>query len=148
MPVIVIGADTPTGRAIVHRLAATGGEVRAFVSAAPEAAVLRARGVKVAVGDLSDASHIGAAAAGAFSAILLPAATVDGRLLSFAAPAGAVTGWLRAADEAGVSRVIVVGEAADLRLEGRPQVVVVPTAGRTEDEIAAAVVALDEADRL
>ena len=148
MPVIVIGADTPAGRAIVLRLAEGGGEVRAFVSAAAAADSWRRRGIKVAVGDVSDASHVGAAAAGAFSAILVPAAATDGRLLSFATPAAAVAGWFQAAAEARVTRLIVVGEVADLPLRGRSQVVVVPTAGRTEDEIAATVAALDEADRL
>lgn len=148
MPVIVIGADTPTGRAIVRRLAAAGGEVRAFVSAVPEAEELRGRGVKVACGDVSDASHVGAAAAGAFSAILIPAAAADGRRLSFATPAGAVAGWVLAADAAGVTRLIVVGQAVDLPVGGGPQIVVVPTAGRTDDEIAAAVAVLDEAERL
>jgi uncharacterized protein YbjT (DUF2867 family) len=148
MPVIVIGADTPTGRAIVLRLADGGGEVRAFVSGASDAGLWRNRGIKVAVGDVSDLSHVGAAAAGAFSAILVPAAANDGRLLSFATPTAAVAGWFRAADEAGVTRLIVVGEAPDLSLPSRSQVVMVPTAGRTEDEIAATVAALDEADRL
>ena len=148
MPVIVVGADTPNGRAIVLRLAAGSGEVRAFVSGSADAEAWRRRGIKVAVGDVSDVSHVAAAAAGAFSAILVPAAATDGRLLSFATPAAAVAGWFRAAEEAGVTRLIVVGEAADLPLRGRIQVVVVPTSGRTEDEIAAAVTALDEADRL
>ncbi|MBI5156479.1 MAG: NAD(P)H-binding protein [Acidimicrobiia bacterium] len=148
MPVIVIGADTPAGRAIVHRLAQGGGEVRAFVSAPDEAEAWRSRGIKVAVGDLSDASHVGGAATGAFTAVVVTAAATDGRLLSFGTPADAVVGWLRAADDAGVTRLIVVGEAAHLPLRGRAQVAVVPTAGRTEDEIAAQVAALDEADRL
>ena len=66
MPVIVIGADTPTGHAVVDALLPRRGEVRAFVSDPTEAAALKERGVKVAVGDVSDGSHIGGAATQGF----------------------------------------------------------------------------------
>ena len=148
MPVIVVGADTPPGRAIVPRLAATGGEVRAFVSSEASATTLRSLGVKVAVGDLSDDSHVAAAAHGAFCAVLVLAAAADGRLLAFAAPAAVPAGWLRAVSVAGVRRVIVVGEAPGVGAGDITEIRIVPTAGSTPDEVATAVAALDEADRL
>jgi len=44
MPVIVVGADTETGRAVVQGLIEPGREVRAFVSDLDAAAALRRRG--------------------------------------------------------------------------------------------------------
>ncbi len=58
MPVIVVGADTPQGRAVVEGLVEPGREVRAFVSDPIVGAELRDMGVKVALGDVSDDSHI------------------------------------------------------------------------------------------
>lgn len=148
MPVIVVGADTPLGRAIVQGLATGRGEVRAFVSGSDEAPNLRHLGVKVAIGDVSDESHVGAAAAGAFCAVLIVGAATDGRSLSFATPAEVPAGWVRAVATAGVRRVIVVGEAPPLGSSGVAEIRMVSTGGHTMDQIVAAVAALDEADRL
>ena len=38
---------------------------------------LRGRGVKVATGDVSDGSHVGSAALGTFSAVVVPEAAVN-----------------------------------------------------------------------
>lgn len=58
MPVLVTGAEQGAGRAVLARLRASGGELRAFADpgrGGPDAVErLRARGVKVAVGTLDD----------------------------------------------------------------------------------------------
>ena len=82
MPVLVIGADTDLGHAIVPALRPASGEVRLFASDA--AAVARYRGVaKVAVGDISDGTHVGGAATGAFCAIVIAAAATSQDPLQF-----------------------------------------------------------------
>jgi uncharacterized protein YbjT (DUF2867 family) len=64
VPVLVVGPEGAVGRHAVRLLQAGGGEVRAFVAADVDplsdatAAALRARGVKVAHGDLDDESHV------------------------------------------------------------------------------------------
>ena len=62
MPVIVVGADTEPGRVVLQALLEPGREVRAFVSDEKVAEQLRALGVKVALGDVSDDSHLEGAA--------------------------------------------------------------------------------------
>ena len=110
MPAIVIGADTDIGRAVVTALLNRQGEVRAFVSQAPVGAELKKLGVKVALGDVSDASHIGPAARNAFSAILIAEAAADERERSFATDPQAVFAvWAEALMDAGVKRIIWVG---------------------------------------
>lgn len=148
MPVIVIGGDTTIGRAIVHSLAERPGEVRTFVSSPEAATTLRSHGVKIAVGDLSDDSHVGAAATGAYCAVLVTEAAHDGRSFAFAEPDGVVEGWLRAVGAAGVTRVIVVGQLPNPVADVAPEMRVLATDGMTADDIAHAVVALDEAQRL
>jgi uncharacterized protein YbjT (DUF2867 family) len=54
MPVVVIGADTPVGRALVPLLRQRGSEVRATIREAEEADPLRALGAKVAADPASD----------------------------------------------------------------------------------------------
>lgn len=58
MPVLVTGAETGLGRAVVRGVRAGGGEVRAWLDAEvagdDEAAALRAQGCKVAVGAIDD----------------------------------------------------------------------------------------------
>lgn len=109
MPVIVVGADTPGGEEIVRRLLAREGQVRAFVTDRSVAERLKPLGVKVATGDVSDASHVGAAATRCFSAVLLTAAASDDRERSFAStPAAVVDGWRDAIGEAEVRRAIWV----------------------------------------
>lgn len=67
MPVMVTGAEHGLGAAVTDQLLAYGGEVRAFLDAttagAEAASALRARGCKVAVGELDDEGHVEAALA-------------------------------------------------------------------------------------
>lgn len=127
------------------------GEVRAFVSSPQAAADLRARGVKVALGDISDGSHVGGAAVGAFCAILIGEAATDDRERSFAADREAVVAaWVEGLNDTAVQRVILVEETAgsgilaDLKAESA----VVATSGREPDEITTAIAALEDAVEL
>ena len=82
-------------------------EIRVFVSDADEGLRLRERGVKVALGDVSDDSHLEAAATQCFSAVLITEAARDDRERSFARDEAAVLkAWASAV--AGVQRVIWV----------------------------------------
>jgi putative NADH-flavin reductase len=140
MPVIVVGADTPTGRAIVSALVQPDREVRAFVSDPTVAEELKRVGVKVALGDVSDPSHVAGACIRCFSAVLVAEAATDDRERSFARTADAVLdGWVEAVSDAQVTRVIWVGEGAR---SVRAESAVVPL---SESDIPATVVALDDA---
>lgn len=147
MPVIVVGADTPVGAAIVEALQPGAAELRAFVTDPGTIDGLKSRGVKVAVGDVSDGSHVGGAAMRAFCAVLVPEAAVDDRERSFAATPAAVLGaWLEGVADAGVHRVIWLDDprlpgAVELLAGCAAEVAVVPTKGRTVAEIAADVAA-------
>lgn len=154
MPVMVVGADTPVGEAIVRALVARRGEIRAFVSDPEVIASLKERRIKVAFGDLSDAGHLGAAGLNAFSAVLVASAALDGRPLSFAAGADEVYDrWAEALAEAGVRRAIWV---SDPRAPGAERVLgervtelaVVETGDRALTEVAEEVARLDEAAEL
>jgi hypothetical protein len=145
MPVIVVGADTPPGLAICHGLYRPSREVRAFVSDDVIAAELRQLGLKVALGDVSDDSHVEAATTRCFSAVLVAEAAVDGRERAFATGAAAVlSGWARAITAAGVTRAIWV-------MTGEP-----PTPGPAEmatvdpeaPDLVARVVSLDDAQTI
>ncbi len=109
MPVIVVGADTEIGHAIVPVLRPASGEIRLFASDAE--AVARYRDfAKIAVGDISDGSHVGGAAIGAFCAIIITTAAHDDRERYFAADSDELFAqWADGLTDAGVSRVIVVG---------------------------------------
>lgn len=109
MPILVVGADHPLGRMIVRALAAPDREVRAFISDPTKGAELRAWGVKVAVGDLSDEGHIEAAATNCFSVAFVAPALHDGRELAFAPVERVPSSWARASSR--VRRVIWVGES-------------------------------------
>ncbi|MFT5222988.1 MAG: hypothetical protein ACI867_001298, partial [Glaciecola sp.] len=61
MPVLVTQADTTLGTALVRRLLATGGQVRAYCSAGGDVAILRAAGAIVAAGDVDDEGRLEAA---------------------------------------------------------------------------------------
>jgi hypothetical protein len=150
MPVLVVGADTPLGAAITRALDVRHGERRAFVSDPGVAESLKQRSWKVAVGDVSDGSHVGGAALGAFSLVLVPEAAFDGRERAFAqSPAATVQAWAEAASDAGVTRVIWL---QDPRVEGAEhgfstrvtEVAVVATEGRDPTEIAHDVARLDD----
>lgn len=147
MPVIVIGADSPLGEAITDTLSGRGGERRAFVSSPGTADQLREAGFKVAIGDISDWTHIEGACMGAYTAVLVADAATDGRELAFAAtPDKAVDSWLRAVRDAEVSRVILVGP--ERRPPGGSEWAVVDPTGRSPDDVAAEVARLDEAARI
>lgn len=140
---IVVGADTPTGRLIVEGVRREG-EVRAFVTDPDEAARLRNFGFKVALGDVSDDSHVEMASWGCFSAVLVVDAASDDRERSFAAdPRSVLEGWARAVAAAQVRRVIWVG------VEDAPETRVAEVAAIAADsDVAANVKALDEAQRI
>lgn len=106
---IVIGADSGLGEAIVPALAPQSREVRVFVSD-PDRGVTYRSVAKVAVGDLSDGTHVGGAAIGAFCAVVVAAAAHDDRERSFATtPATVFAQWADGLSDAGIQRVIVVG---------------------------------------
>ncbi len=109
MPVIVVGADTPAGEKIIDEVIAPDREVRAFVSDPATGVRFRQAGVKVALGDVSDASHVSGACLRCHTAVLVCEAARDGREISFATDADEVlTQWAQAVSEAGVRRVIWV----------------------------------------
>lgn len=112
MPVIVVGADTPEGGQIVDGfLASPDREIRAFVSDETVAVQLRERGIKVALGDVSDDSHVEAAVTNCHTAVLVASAAADSRERSFAETGTQVVeGWLRAVRN--VPRVIWVSDSA------------------------------------
>ena len=145
MPVIVVGADTPVGSVILDRLRSRQGEIRAFVTDPETAERLRSEGgVKVALGDVSDGSHVGGAATGCFSAVLVADAATDARERSFASsPDELWSQWAAAVRDAEVSRVIWVGDAGP-EVPGAERAVV-PTDDRSPSDVARDVAALDEA---
>ena len=109
MPVIVVGADTEPGRRIIDRLNHPEREIRAFVTNETTAMELKGEGIKVALGDVSDESHVEGAALRCFSAVLVGEAAVDNRERSFAAsPRDVMSGWARAVARSQVKRVIWV----------------------------------------
>lgn len=147
MPVIVIGADTRLGRAIVERLLEPGREIRVFVSDPEAAEQLRGLGAKTALGDVSDFSHVGAACTGVFTAVMVGEAARDGRERSFAHDQRAVfEGWAEAAGEAGAARIIWVG------VPDAPATSGTEAAGVGDElelrEVAERVALLDEVDQL
>jgi len=148
VPVIIVGADSPVGLAIVDAVAGRSGEVRAFVSAVEMLDQLRGRGIKAAFGDVSDGSHVGGAALNAFAAVLVAEAATDDRERSFAATPEAVHAqWADGLGDAGVTRVIWVSDdpipgVIEASVREAAQVAM---AGRPADEIAAEVARLDEA---
>ena len=151
MPVIVIGADDPTGDAVLTALRGRAGEVRGFVSDRNTGDRLRATEVKVAIGDLSDASHIEAACTNSFCAVLVTAAADDGRELAFAGPEETIRGWAAAIAAAGVTRALWVTDdvqAASEFKDATPQSRLIDVRGRSPEEVATVVADLDDADRI
>jgi putative NADH-flavin reductase len=109
MPLIVVGADTSWGEAILERLSPREREVRLFVSDPARGSQLRESGFKVATGDVSDESHVEAASTRCFSAVLIVAAAHDERERSFAdTPEAVIRGWANAMASSEVTRVIWV----------------------------------------
>ena len=145
MPVIVVGADTEIGDRVIDRLLKPPREVRAFVTDPDSAIRLKERGVKVALGDLSDESHVEGASLRCFSAILIAEAAEDDRERSFAAtPMEVMTGWARAVERSGVKRVIWVTTGAPPSVEVGEVAVV----DSQERDPAARVAALDDAQEI
>ena len=150
MPVIVIGADTTLGAAIVPSLASRTGELRVFVSDGDIGEAFR--GVaKVAVGDVSDGSHVGGAAMGAFCAIVVSDAAHDDRERAFASnPVAVFERWADGLGDAGIARVIVVGARRKLLqpdpLERIGDYLVVDTTGKTIETIQNEVKELEARD--
>ena len=106
---IVVGADTPIGSEIISELAG-GGELRAFATDPRQGEIFRRQGCKVALGDVSDGSHVELAALECFTAVLIAQATVDDRERSFAdSPSEVGRAWMEAVTGAGVQRMIWVG---------------------------------------
>lgn len=150
MPVIVVGADTPVGDAIVDLVLDNAVEVRAFISDESRKGDFKRRGAKVATGDVSDASHVEGAALRCFCAVLVMEAATDGRERSFAEDGQAVVaGWAEAIIGAGVHRTIWVGSPAELSEvpSSTPEVATV-AAGPDIVASARAVAALEETDKL
>lgn len=142
MPVIVVGADTPLGRAVMDELLPRDSQVRAFVSSPAVAAELKERGVKVALGDVSDSSHVGGAALNAFCAVLIHEAAQDERERSFAEePAEVFAAWVEGVNDAAVTRTIVVWDdpPQDRLAAINSEKVVVAVADRSPTEIAGEV---------
>lgn len=89
------------------------GEVRAFVTDPDQAAVLKSRHVKVAIGDVSDGSHVGGAAMRSFCAVAVTEAAHDDRERSFAStPDAVLAAWAEGLIDAGVRRIIVLDDGA------------------------------------
>ena len=151
MPVIVVGADTPHGADIVDALLDREGQVRAFVTDPDIARGLRAKKVKVAEGDVSDASHVEAASTRCFSAVLLTTATVDDRERAFVQQDLAVLdGWAEGIGSRGVTRAIWVLDEAHADWEPpttTPDHVVLRLPDAAEG-LAAEVARLDDAAQL
>ena len=145
MPVIVVGADTEQGRAVIEGLIEPGREVRAFVTDVDAATELRQAGVKVALGDVSDDSHVEGAAMNCFTAVLITEAARDGRERSFASSMEQVLrGWAGATSASGVTRVIWVHDGEAPRVEAKEVRTVSPNHPGLVEE----VVALDDARTL
>lgn len=142
MPVIVIGADTTEGAAIVERLYSPDREVRVFVTDESIGLALKERGCKVAIGDVSDESHVEAASTRCFSAVLIAKAASDDRLRSFAVePDQVLRGWANAVSNSNVRRVIWVTDGGSPDVDA-PEVARVDP---TDPDLAEKVYELDEA---
>lgn len=149
MPVIVIGADTRTGETVLDALLPRNGEVRAFVTDPTVVDALKSRNVKVAIGDVSDGSHVGGAALRSFCAIAVTEATHDDRERSFAAdPDAVVEAWAEGLRDAGVKRIVVVDDGSSHvapLLAAAPESAVVDT---TETNLGDVVASLEAAASL
>ena len=143
MPVIVVGADTRIGEAIISTVCRSAAEVRAFITRDTTADRLKELGVKVAIGDVSDSSHVEAAALYCFCAVLVTEAAYDERDRAFARrPDDVLAGWAEAARNAGVRRVIWVG--AEHRKNPYPESVGEVATVIVEDDVKGAARAVGE----
>jgi uncharacterized protein YbjT (DUF2867 family) len=142
MPVIVVGADTASGQAILNGLAEPNREIRIFVTDEEFAARMKKLGFKAALGDVSDESHIEAAASNCFTAILVGEAATDERERAFISdPREVLAAWSRASSSSGVTRVIWV-------LDGVPPettALEVASVKPSDPELVSRIVELDDA---
>lgn len=138
------------GEAVVEALTARDGEIRAFVSTPATATALKASGVKVALGDVSDGSHVGGAALHCFSVVFVTDAASDPRPRAFAeSPQAVFAAWGEAVEMASPERVIWVAQSSD----DAPPAFEVPiarvvVADRPFADVAAEVVRLDDQEAL
>lgn len=134
VPVVVTGAETALGRAVLDALLAAGdGEVRATTPDRGAALALRASGVPTAVSDLSDPRTTGAVLEGAHTVVHLQETLGTWE-------------WLReAAEDTGVRRVVAVLPAGtDVPAAPEWEVVVVAgDAAHAEPDVVRTVLAAD-----
>jgi uncharacterized protein YbjT (DUF2867 family) len=105
VPVLVTPADTPLGVALVERLAAQGGEVRAFARGTGDVAALRRAGAFVATGDADDVGRLEAAMAQVHTVVDLAGGLLSPRAEQIVADATTVA---TAAAGAGVRRLVTL----------------------------------------
>ena len=131
VPVVVTGADTPLGRAVLAALLRDPRiEVRATTRTRAAADALSPRRVPTAVTDLEDPLRAGAAFEGAHTVVHLDPAPLEH--------------VLEAAEDTSVRRVVVIHPAAHPTRTDALEVVVVPgDADRAEPAVVAAIVAAD-----
>jgi putative NADH-flavin reductase len=142
MPLIVVGADTPAGNAILEEVSPREREIRVFVTDEDRGLELKDLGFKVATGDVSDDSHIEAASTRCFSAVLIAEAATDERERSFAKTREEVlAGWARAISSSAVTRAIWVLDDDPPDTDVAEVVAVKPT----DPNLARSVIDLDEA---
>ncbi|MEU8133048.1 NAD(P)H-binding protein [Streptodolium elevatio] len=150
MPVVVIGADRPLGGALVLALVELGvPDLRAVVRDRAYAPALRAAGVRVSVGDLSDPLRLGAVLEGAHTVVHLDTGPEGS--------GGPLDTWdwlLEAAEDTGLTRIVTVVEDERISPDrGGYDVVLLPgritrsCGGATDAVDPALVSALIEADR-
>ena len=145
MPAIVVGADTPNGLAILDGLQEPLREVRAFVTDETLGVQLKERGFKVAIGDVTDESHVEAATMRCFTAILVTEAAVDERERSFIDEPGEIAeSWARAVVASEVTRVIWVSDSEPPSVGAREVAQVSPSDPNLVEE----VVRLDDAQTI
>ena len=148
MPVIVIGADTPLGEVIIEGLMPRESEVRAFVSDVDKGLELRRRGAKVAIGDLSDGSHVGGAATRAFCAIFVASSAGDDRERSFAdTPLEVYRQWRDGLADSGIKRILWVDENPPPAFitDSAPETVHVDVSAKTPQQVSEEVARLEDA---
>ena len=142
MPVIVIGADTSSGESILEGLIEPNREIRVFVSDEQVASKMKEQGFKVALGDVSDESHIEAASTQCFTAILIGEAANDDRERSFIEESKEIlAAWSRAISSSGVSRAIWVIAGEPPKTDTKE----VATVDPDDPKLAETVVQLDDA---
>jgi uncharacterized protein YbjT (DUF2867 family) len=99
VPVVVTGADTPLGAAVVDRLVGRGLDLRATVDTREQVAALVARGVRTAVSDLVDTERFGAVIEGAHTVVHLRGGVASAHL--------GLDDVVAALPDSGVARVVV-----------------------------------------